>query len=224
MSPTITQKPTVIFGGTTTIPTVQLLIISVILNQKLDDEILNQPNNKTMQITTTYPVYQFDYQFDYQFEKFKIHRYETCFYPDGDQIKVISSINMIPDHINTYITIANSWSHLQKIGCIGWGQHQIVNDYHALAIAVLRWAIENGLGDTIPLVYRGVRDDFPDNRHLVIFGSPDLEVAKFYGDTIKEYHNVKGIKYIAACSPSVVTGDYDQIDEEVIFFPDQNKL
>jgi hypothetical protein len=69
---------------------------------------------------------------------------------------------------------------------------------------------------------RGVRSQRSDKDSLILFGTTDREVAKFYAKDgkIKVYRNIKGLKTMSTVK-SVKTDDWaDQGDEEIIFFPE----
>lgn len=65
------------------------------------------------------------------------------------------------------------------------------------------------------ILYRGYRKERNDNDYQIIYTSPDINVARFYGDNIKEYRNVEGLLTYGT-GKSVVTEDYQQIDHEVL--------
>jgi hypothetical protein len=90
-----------------------------------------------------------------------------------------------------------------------------------LNLDVLRIAVKK-YGQRFDLIYRGVRSNRPDCEYKIMFGSTDIKVASFYG-TIKEYRNIFGLRTTSTIAKSVVTNDYDKIDEEIIFFPNNPK-
>ncbi|UFP97273.1 hypothetical protein [Gloeobacter morelensis] len=113
-----------------------------------------------------------------------------------------------------YTTVRNAVGLVQSLGCWGMSQHQIRDENHRLALAALRWAVRHW-GCEVDL-FRGVRDDFPDSQHLILFGTPDLEVARFYGPDIKHYR-VRALHTQSNCVP-VASADPGHMDIEYIFF------
>lgn len=72
-------------------------------------------------------------------------------------------------------------------------------------------------GQKFDVLYRGCNSDRPDSGYKIIYTSDNRDVASFYG-TVKEYRNVMGF-LTHGNGTSVVSGDYDQIDNEIIVIP-----
>jgi hypothetical protein len=145
------------------------------------------------------------------------HEFSYFWFKDGDLM--ITDLDEVPpdvDFLNLY------YAHRQiRLASMQGNYHQNPKPSTLLAIAALRWAVANH-GEIFPLLYRGVRSSRPDSEYSVLFATPDIGVAKFYGDVkVKEYKNIKGIKFNSHLK-SVVTEDYDHIDVEVVFFNDIN--
>ncbi len=150
-------------------------------------------------------------------------KYSRYFYFDNDgNLTYSEGADSVPQENwdkGEGVTISGAFRFVQKLGCVGWNQHKIRDrdNHHRCCLSTLRWAVKN-VGEIIPVVYRGVQDDRPESDHQILFGSPDIKVAQFYGDTVKTYFNVKGF-LSEGIGTSVVTGDYSYIDKEVVFFP-----
>jgi hypothetical protein len=144
------------------------------------------------------------------------------FYLDDDEVlKVAQAVSEVPEDVEDWTSVGDAVSYVQHLGCAGFSQHKIKSDYHKLCLAVLRWAVEN-IGEAFPTVLRGVRSQRSDKDSLILFGTTDREVAKFYAKDgkIKVYRNIKGLKTMSTVK-SVKTDDWaDQGDEEIIFFPE----
>jgi len=141
----------------------------------------------------------------------------TYYYYSGTSL-VAASLDAVPMDIEDYATIGDAVSYVVKLGCAGFSQHVIKSPFHTLCLAVLRAAVEK-YGTVVPEILRGVRDDRAEADHKILFGTTELEVAQQYG-RVKVYRNVKGLVYRAYSAVSVQTGDYDKVDEEIIFFPE----
>lgn len=142
----------------------------------------------------------------------------SYFYIENDHLMMVDSCSEVPEKIEDFCKLHEAFAYVQKIGCCGWSQHRIRNNFHHLSLTVLRWAVQN-LGEAYPKVYRGTRSERPDSEHLILFGTRNLAVAKFYGNNVKVYENVRGIISLSQAK-SVLTDDYTESDEEIIFFPD----
>lgn len=143
------------------------------------------------------------------------------FYLDGEVLKVTHAVSEVPEEIEDWASVGEAVSYVQHLGCAGFSQHKIKSDYHKLCLAVLKWAVEN-IGEVFPEVLRGVRSQRSEQESLILFGTTDKEVAKFYAKdgNIKAYKNVKGLKTMSTMK-SVKNDDWaDQGDEEIIFFPE----
>lgn len=141
------------------------------------------------------------------------------FYFEGDTLKIVGRCSELPEDENLeFCKLDNAISYVQKLGCAGISQHSIRGEYHHLCLTVLRWAVDN-LGETFPTILRGVRSERPDSDYKILFGTRDPEVAKFYGNKIKTYTNVRGLQAKAFTTKSVKSGDWGETDDEIIFFP-----
>jgi hypothetical protein len=141
------------------------------------------------------------------------------FYFDGEILKVVQEVSEVPEEVEDWTSLGDAIGYVQHLGCAGFSQHKIKSEYHHLCLEVLRWAVEN-IGETFPEVLRGVRGNRPEQDHLILFGTTDREIAKFYAKdgNIKVYKNVKGLRTVSTMK-SVKTGNWaDQGDEEIIFF------
>lgn len=142
----------------------------------------------------------------------------TYFYFKDGKLERVGSLYQVPEEEGVaFCKLADAIGYVQKLGCCGMSQHKIRNEYHHLCLEVLRWYVDN-FGETFPLIFRGVRNERPDSEHLILFGTRDIEVAKFYGSTIKKYTNIKGLR-TASYVKSVKTEDWSEADDEIIFFP-----
>lgn len=133
-------------------------------------------------------------------------------------LKIVDKCSQVPDEIEDFCKLDDAIALVQKLGCCGICQHQIKDEYHQLCLTVLAKAVDN-IGETFPLVLRGVRSKRPDSDYKILFGTRDQQVAAFYGETIKEYHNVRGVRVKCSRAKSVKTDDWDEQDDEIIFFP-----
>lgn len=113
-------------------------------------------------------------------------------------------------------TISEAVSFVQRLGCAGRSQHIVKDGYHATVLAVLKMAVEQ-YGEDFPELLRGTRSDRSDADHKILFGTTDRAVAEQYG-TIRNYRNARGLRTTSLVL-SVVSDDYSQQDEEIIFFP-----
>lgn len=141
----------------------------------------------------------------------------TYYYFDSEgNLQTAPSAMSVPEEVEDFCKIHDAIGYVQKLGCAGMSQHSIRNDYHKLCLSVLKIAVEK-YGETFPVLLRGVRSDRPDSDHMILFGTTDRAIAEFYGK-VGEYRHVKGLK-TRSVAESVVTGEVDQMDEEIIFFP-----
>lgn len=147
--------------------------------------------------------------------------HEFCyFYIESNIVHMVVNSYELPEEDNLECcTVNEAIAFAQFLGCWNKPQHIVTTNYHRLCLTALRWAVQNDPGETFPVVYRGVRSDRPDSEYKILFGSPDPKVAQFYGK-VREYHNVRGLRANSYAAKSVVTGDYSQVDYEIIFFPD----
>ena len=123
----------------------------------------------------------------------------------------------VPDDVwDDACTVYEAISFVQRLGCSGRSQHQIKSAYHETCLAVLKMAVQE-YGETFPVLLRGTRSSRPDSEYRIKFGTTNPAVAEFYGE-IREYRNIKGLR-TKSLVLSVVTDDYSQADEEIIFFP-----
>lgn len=144
----------------------------------------------------------------------------SYFYFEDNILKIADSCSEVPDGEGVeFCKLGDAIHHIQHRGCCGRSQHIIQSDYHRLCLEVLRWAVKNR-GELFPLVYRGYRSSRPDSEYKILFGSRDKEVAAFYGPTIKEYRNIRGILAKSSIAKSVKTNSWHETDDEIIFFPD----
>ncbi len=143
------------------------------------------------------------------------------FYFENDNLRIVDNCSEIPEDVKEFTKLSDAVSYVQHLGCAGFSQHKIRNEYHKLNFLSLRWAVGN-IGETFPEVLRGVRSQRSDQESLILFGTTDREVAEFYAKdgNIKVYKNIKGLR-TASTMKSVKTDDWaDQGDEEIIFFPE----
>jgi NAD-dependent SIR2 family protein deacetylase len=139
------------------------------------------------------------------------------YYSEAGNLVYTKSVSEVPEDLN-YASNGDAVRYVQKLGCCGLSQHTIRGEYHQLCLDVLRSAVEE-YGEVFPSVLRGVRSERNECDSLILFGTTSREVAEFYGSKeIREYRNVLGLRTLAA--KSVVTDDYSQVDEEIIFFPE----
>lgn len=140
----------------------------------------------------------------------------TYYYYRDSQLVAAQSLSDVPEDVEDYCKISEAVAFVQKIGCAGRSQHDIKTEYHQLCLDVLKIAVEK-YGEVFPVLLRGTRSNRPEAEHKILFGTTQREVAEFYGE-VREYKYVKGLR-TASLMLSVVSGEYDQMDEEVIFFP-----
>jgi glycine cleavage system pyridoxal-binding protein P len=139
------------------------------------------------------------------------------FWLEGDVLQSAPSAAAVPDEaFDDACTIGEAVSFVQRLGCAGRSQHIIKDNYHATALAVLRMAVEQ-YGEDFPELLRGTRSNRSDSDHKILFGTTDRAVAEQYG-IVRAYRNVRGLR-TSSLVLSVVTDDYGQQDEEIIFFP-----
>jgi hypothetical protein len=139
------------------------------------------------------------------------------FWLEDGSLQWAASPSGVPDEVwDDACTIYEAISFVQRLGCSGRSQHQIKSKYHETCLAVLRMAVQE-YGEVFPVLLRGTRSSRPDSEHRILFGTTNPAVASFYGE-IREYRNVCGLR-TKSLVLSVVSGDYSQADEEIIFFP-----
>ena len=139
------------------------------------------------------------------------------FWIENGALQWVTTPSAVPDEFwDDACTIAEAISFVQRLGCSGQSQHKIKSAYHATCLAVLQMAVQE-YGEIFPVLLRGARSARPDAEHKILFGTTNPAVAEFYGD-IREYRNVRGLR-TKSLVLSVVTADYSQADEEIIFFP-----
>lgn len=139
------------------------------------------------------------------------------FWLEDGVLQSAASASQVPDHAwDSACTISEAVSFVQRIGCAGRSQHVVKGSYHESVLAVLKMAVEQ-YGEDFPELLRGIRSERPDAEHKILFGTTDRAVAEQYG-TIRTYRNVRGLR-TSSLVLSVVTDDYAQQDEEIIFFP-----
>lgn len=147
------------------------------------------------------------------------------FFFENNIIKEASSLSLVPKEILDYSRIMDAVDYFQLLGMMGMPiqdkQPNLPNgkiyEYYDLYWEVLKIAY-NQYKQTFPLLYRGYRKERPDSDYRIIYTTPSLDVAKFYGDNIKEYRNVDGL-LTHGCGKSVVTGEWNEIDDEVLLIP-----
>lgn len=148
-----------------------------------------------------------------------VHEF-SYFYFEGGTLKAVDKCSQLPDDEDLeFCKLSDAVGYVQKLGCCGMKQHSIRSEYHRLCIEVLRWAVKN-TGQVFPVVFRGVRSNRAESEHMILFGTRDKAVAAFYGSTLKEYRNVRGILVRTSHVKSVKTDDWSESDDEIIFFPD----
>lgn len=140
----------------------------------------------------------------------------TYYYFDNNELKIATVVSEIPEHINEWMTISDAVGYVRKIGCMGQHIHNCQKQSTKLALAVLRIAIYK-YGQMFDKVYRGSKSSRPLSEYKLIFASPSREVAEFYGE-VTELTNIRGL-LTRSMAKSVVTDDYSQVDEEILFFP-----
>lgn len=123
-------------------------------------------------------------------------------------------LSEVPEEVEDFWSIGDAVSYVQRLGCSGMNLH---TQTPQTVLDVLKLAVEK-YGEVHQKVLRGTRSQRPLSEYKILFGTTDRKVAEFYGD-VTEHLNVRGIKY-AANTLSVVSGDYSQDDEEIIFFPE----
>jgi hypothetical protein len=132
-----------------------------------------------------------------------------------------SSLSEVPEDIELYCNTYDIGKYFQRLGANNVNPHTYRREGHLFMLEILPLAIEK-YGRVFPRLYRGVRSDRPDGEYKLLFGSEDIEVAKFYGKTIKEYLNVRGLEFHSVLR-SVKSDDYSdgygEMDREVIFLP-----
>jgi nucleoside diphosphate kinase len=139
------------------------------------------------------------------------------FWLENGSLQWAASPSGVPDEVwDDACTIYEAISFVQHLGCAGRSQHQIKTKYHETCLAVLRMAVQE-YGEVFPVLLRGTRSARPDSEHRILFGTTNPDVASFYGE-IRQYYNVRGLR-TSSLVLSVVTDDYSQADEEIIFFP-----
>lgn len=146
---------------------------------------------------------------------------DTSYYwVENGQIQSAPKCSMVPDEVfenGRAMKISTAVSSVQKDGCIGRSLHRTGDDWHETVLAILEMAVDK-YGETFDILYRGTHSDRPDSDHRILFATTDKNVAEFYG-SVKQYRTVKGLR-TKSMKLSVVTGDYTQCDDEVIFFAD----
>jgi len=139
------------------------------------------------------------------------------FWLESGVLQSAAKASAVPDEVwDTACTIGEAVSFVHRLGCAGRSQHIIKDGYHSTVLAVLRMAVEQ-YGEDFPELLRGTRSDRPDAEHKILFGTTDRAVAEQYGNP-RTYHNVRGLR-TSSLMLSVVSEDYGQQDEEIIFFP-----
>ena len=142
----------------------------------------------------------------------------SYWYEKQGKIFRAESLRDVPEEVeNNYATANDIGRYLQKVGAAGMNFHTKDTPYHLFMLKILPLAIE-AYGQEFPVLYRGVRTNRPDADHKVLFASPDLEVARFYGETIKTYHNVRGLLFLSSLK-QVTDDEWGEGDKEVIFLP-----
>jgi len=148
------------------------------------------------------------------------------YYKESGEIATAPSAMSIPEEIEVFAKLSDAVRFVQKLGCVGTSQHIIKEgekgEFHRLCLEVLKRNVRE-IGEVFSLVLRGVRpSSYPDAEHKILFGSTDRKVAEFYGE-IREYRNIKGLK-VFSLMRSVnyeENGDESEMDEEIIFFPEE---
>lgn len=138
------------------------------------------------------------------------------FYMQGEELTCAQSCSGVPDDVEDYARIMDAVNEVQSRGSWGLSQHKVEGSYHELCLKVLHLAVQL-YGEEFPILYRGSRSKRPDSEYKIMFASPEKEVARFYGE-VKEYRNIFGLKTHSNLK-SVKSGDWSEIDIEVIFFP-----
>ena len=140
------------------------------------------------------------------------------FYFDADGNLVCSeTISAIPEEVEVFWTVSEAARYMQQLGCWGKSLHVVKKEEHALALAVLRYAVEKQ-GEVFPIIYRGERNcgGFALEDHKILYGSTDFDIASAYGD-VQVFRDVKAIK-TKSLAMSIKDDGFD-CDEEIIFFP-----
>lgn len=140
----------------------------------------------------------------------------TNYYFEGDRLVGLPASQVPDNKFYDACTISDAVRFLQHLGCIGRCIHTPTSEYHRACIATLKRATDI-YGETFQLLFRGVRSDRPDSEYKILYGTTHRDIASFYGK-ILEYRQVKGLR-TRTLAKSVVTNDYSQDDEEIIFFP-----
>jgi hypothetical protein len=142
------------------------------------------------------------------------------FYIDSQNNLIeVPKLNDVPEDIQGYSRIMDAVAYFQQLGMLGLsanikGEGRLFEDYN-LNIQVLKIGFER-YKQLFPVLYRGCRKTSrPDKEYKILFTTPQIEVAKFYGDTIREYRNVYAL-LTHGKGVSVVSGDYTFLDEEAI--------
>ena len=142
------------------------------------------------------------------------------FYFENDNLRIVDACSEVPEDVEEFAKLSDAVSYVQHLGCAGFSQHKIRNEYHKLNLLALRWAVEN-IGEVFPEVLRGVRSQRSDQDSQILFGTTDKEVAEFYAKdgNVKVYKNIKGLRTMSTMK-SAKTDDWAEGDEEIIFFPE----
>jgi hypothetical protein len=140
------------------------------------------------------------------------------FWEEAGQLKS-GSLSDVPEGDIEYGTLQDAAGMLQKVGCCGSQVHTSDSPYVRFCLRVLEFCAARD-GRVFETVYRGTRSSRPENEYRVLFGCADKDVAATYG-AVKQYSGIKGL-VLPSLAKSVLTDDYSQMDEEIIFFWNQN--
>jgi hypothetical protein len=144
--------------------------------------------------------------------------YTRYYYRAEEGMMSADSFGGVPEeYIDVAETAARAASYLTKLGCVGRSQHNPKDSYHITCLDALRQYIAE-FGEVFEGVLRGTRSSRSEQEYKILFGTTDREVAEFYGDEVKEYAQILGIRILSA-RDSVKEGS-NEPDEEILFFPE----
>lgn len=140
------------------------------------------------------------------------------YYVLNGRVEIYNSASSIPDGIfDDCCTIFEALREVQSRGCQG-RLHQKQSSYYQNCLEVLRQVALPVYGERVETCYRGTVSEFTDPvPGSLIFASPSIEVAAFYGPNILIFHDIWVLK-TRSHAKAVVTDDYEVMDEEYIFF------
>ena len=139
----------------------------------------------------------------------------------GDAWITYDKCSEIPDDIfDLTLTKHEAVDILEHLGAIGQNVHTSTKPIHLLALKIIRKCIEDH-GEVFPVLYRGTSSLRPINEYKLLYGSPNIDIARFYKGPdgyIQVFRDVLGFR-VSTRLKSVITNDWSQIDENVMFFP-----